>query len=554
MKTRFTSCIIVLTTLLALALAGCVGDDQVTEMAEPTMVPGTGTTVEESDESAGEASAAPVDLGGELCSDLGSGTSMDFFTALTIAESSQCVMEGQLLETHFCNENSGAWWIDMAADKPDCNQACVVDVSAGSAEINWRCTGALPPDGGPVPTDEAPAPDGRREPAVFDYSAWGLYVNEELGYEVKYPPGVTPSWDGEENAVTFEGALVDDEHWPVFFVGHGAAAFYRPPEGVTVREWVESNSGQPESSFSEVTQIAGLDAYHLVLDHTRQSYASDQYYFIKEGQMFSIVILHTGNKQDWRLYEQFLQSFTFLQPDEPVAGGADVAGWLGVIGINPVGSQSRYFFDRQDGQRWILGAGDETLWPAIAEAAWNGAQLQLDGFETPTPGLINVTGLAIVGDPPFEARNLSAFARPSASSALPSDRLGTYQAWSAVDGRPETPWCEGAQGPGTGQWLELLFESPLEVTRIRLASGYSYDDDIYAKNNRVKRATFLFTDGQRLEWEFDDTAGWQEVPLARAPGPNMTITGVTIIIDEVYLGSVYDDTCIGEVEIWGRAQ
>lgn len=70
----------------------------------------------------------------------------------------------------------------------------------------------------------------------------------------------------------------------------------------------------------------------------------------------------------------------------------------------------------------------------------------------------------------------------------------------------------------------------------------------------TKRATFLFTDGERQEWLLDDTAGWQEVPLARAPGPNMMITDVTIIIDEVYPGSVYDNTCIGELEIWGRAR
>ncbi len=34
----------------------------------------------------------------------------------------------------------------------------------------------------------------------------------------------------------------------------------------------------------------------------------------------------------------------------------------------------------------------------------------------------------------------------------------------------------------------------------------------------------------------------------------MTISGVTIIIEEVYSGSTYDDTCIGEVEIWSRSQ
>lgn len=388
MKIRFNFSIIILIALLALVVAGCSADGELPQFVEPTIDAGNETII--------QTGAETSSMEAETCTELASGASMPFAEALSIAQSSQCVLEGQLLETHFCNQKSGTWWIDMAADKPGCSPACVVSVGSGSAEINWRCTGALPPAGDEEETGAQPAPDAGAAPAVED--------------------------------------------------------------------------------------------------------------------------------------------------------------WLGIINANPPGSQSRYIFNRQDGQQWILGTSDEALWPAIAEAAWLGAEVQISGVETPMPGLINITSLTVVGEPPLEARNLSAFAQPSASSALPSDRLGSYQAWSAVDGRTESPWCEGAEGPGTGQWLELLFESPLEVTRIRLANGYSHDDELFARNNRVKRATFLFSSGERLEWHFDDTADWQEVPLARAPGPNMMITGVTIIIEEVYPGSTYDDTCIGEVEIWGRAQ
>jgi len=40
-------------------------------------------------------------------------------------------------------------------------------------------------------------------------------------------------------------------------------------------------------------------------------YASDQYYFIRDGQLFTISILHTGSQEDWELYNKFLESFTF---------------------------------------------------------------------------------------------------------------------------------------------------------------------------------------------------------------------------------------------------
>jgi hypothetical protein len=388
MKVRFSFSIIVLSALLALVLAGCSLDGEVPQVVESTIHAGKETII--------QTGAVTSFVEAETCSELASGASMAFAEALSIAQSSPCVLEGQLSETHFCNENSGTWWIDMGAGKPGCSPACVVSVGSGSAEINWRCTGALPPTGDEEETGAEPAPDA----------------------------GAAPTIDG----------------------------------------------------------------------------------------------------------------------------------WLGIINASPPGSQSRYVFNRTDGRSWTLGATDEALWSSIAEAAWLGGEVQLRGVETPMPGLINVTSLAIVGEPPVEARNLSAFAHPRASSALPSDRLGSYQAWSAVDGRAESPWCEGVDGPGTGQWLELLVESPLEATRIRLANGYSYDDELYTRNSRVKRATFIFSSGERLEWLFDDTSGWQEVPLARAPGPNMTISGVTILIEEVYPGSVYDDTCIGEVEIWGRTR
>ena len=65
--------------------------------------------------------------------------------AQQIARQSACAQSGTLKDTGVYNPNSNTWWIDMAADKPDCNPACVVDVKTKTAEVNWRCTGAIPP-------------------------------------------------------------------------------------------------------------------------------------------------------------------------------------------------------------------------------------------------------------------------------------------------------------------------------------------------------------------------------------------------------------------------
>ncbi|MFA6375859.1 MAG: hypothetical protein WCX69_00455 [Candidatus Paceibacterota bacterium] len=67
--------------------------------------------------------------------------------ARAIAEES-CIKGGAALSAGTYNENSKTWWFDanLNTTKPGCNPACVVSVETKTAEINWRCTGAIPPD------------------------------------------------------------------------------------------------------------------------------------------------------------------------------------------------------------------------------------------------------------------------------------------------------------------------------------------------------------------------------------------------------------------------
>lgn len=85
-------------------------------------------------------------LGEESCVDTDTGESMTLSEARGIAQRSECVKEGSLKETYFCNQSTGTWWLDLDIQKESCAPACVVDVSTKKAEINWRCTGAISPD------------------------------------------------------------------------------------------------------------------------------------------------------------------------------------------------------------------------------------------------------------------------------------------------------------------------------------------------------------------------------------------------------------------------
>ncbi len=161
MKSKLTTLLLV-TVLSVLALNACTptfgaGDEAV------TLVP----------------TAVPVDVSdNEVCVDKNTAASMSYQEAIAIAESSECLADGQLKETRFCNEDTGTWWIDLEMDMPNCNPACVVDLNAGTAEINGRCMGALPPqpemeDAPPV---TVPTPDETGQETEQRVVAWYGYI------------------------------------------------------------------------------------------------------------------------------------------------------------------------------------------------------------------------------------------------------------------------------------------------------------------------------------------------------------------------------------------
>ena len=89
---------------------------------------------------------------------------MDLDEAKEIAAHSECAQIGTLTDNAFYNDSTGTWWIDLAADKPNCNPACVVHASDKTVEVNWRCTGLIPP------ADSIQVPDAARaRDAILDH-------------------------------------------------------------------------------------------------------------------------------------------------------------------------------------------------------------------------------------------------------------------------------------------------------------------------------------------------------------------------------------------------
>jgi hypothetical protein len=72
------------------------------------------------------------------------GESMTLTEAQVIADE-VCNLQGRITEETLCNDGTGTWWLGFTPSSPKegCNPACVVDVKAKTAEINWRCTGLI---------------------------------------------------------------------------------------------------------------------------------------------------------------------------------------------------------------------------------------------------------------------------------------------------------------------------------------------------------------------------------------------------------------------------
>jgi len=240
----------------------------------------------------------------------------------------------------------------------------------------------------------------------------------------------------------------------------------------------------------------------------------------------------------------------------PENEGERVEGWTGSVQKLPPGNQFGRRFVRDDGEQYGIATTDDAIRQQLNDAAWDGAHIKVwgrlhTGVPAPEARQIEIERLEILSEAAPEARDLSPFAEVTASSHLPADRYGTYFPYAAIDGARGTAWVEGVPGPGVGEWIELTFPSTVEVRVLRFDIGYDESADLFAKNNRIKRATLLFSSGEQTAVDFEDAQGLQEFVMVRAPGPNVETTYVRMIIDEVYPGAKYDDTCLAEIEVWG---
>ena len=165
-------------------------------------------------------------------------------------------------------------------------------------------------------TVPAASPVGIESPPIIPpeeaSDGWNIYRNEELGYSFHYPAYTAVTMNADPHkSLTISGLLVENENWPQITISHPRdRAEYRPPADADLLQWLTDHFLLGEVRMPDV-QIAGTTAIHLRHERSPQSYAFDRYYFARSGQLYMIVIGHVGDKEDWEVYDHFLENFQF---------------------------------------------------------------------------------------------------------------------------------------------------------------------------------------------------------------------------------------------------
>ena len=167
-----------------------------------------------------------------------------------------------------------------------------------------------------VPTTESPhIPTVIPTPFCTGQAAegWRLYCHETLGLRFEYPENATIDLAEDGYSIFVNGPLVGDEIWPVLALSFPRdRQEYRLPEGADLQQWLGDHYLLGEPLQLAVT-IAGTTAVHTRFDGSPQAYADDRYFFAHNGQIYVALILHTGNQEDWELYNHFLGSIHFVE-------------------------------------------------------------------------------------------------------------------------------------------------------------------------------------------------------------------------------------------------
>jgi hypothetical protein len=101
-------------------------------------------------------------------------------------------------------------------------------------------------------------------------------------------------------------------------------------------------------------------------------------------------------------------------------------------------------------------------------------------------------------------------------------------------------WCEGAPGPGIGQWIAVRLDPPLIIRTIHVVNGYVRSPRTFADNGRVKQFAIETSNGFVMKANLEDRADEQIIRLPR----EQRAAWIKFTIAGVYPGRKHANTCV----------
>ncbi|WP_197521125.1 NADase-type glycan-binding domain-containing protein [Bradyrhizobium icense] len=131
------------------------------------------------------------------------------------------------------------------------------------------------------------------------------------------------------------------------------------------------------------------------------------------------------------------------------------------------------------------------------------------------------------------------------SSVLKPQFDNAYGAQNLFNASAGAAWVEGRDGNGIGEWITIEFDAMRLVKSIKVRNGYQKNNDIFRKNNRVRRLRVVFSQGETETFTLRDSLGSEMLTLPRP----VKAYWVKFIIDDVWAGNKYTDTAITKLVV-----
>lgn len=150
--------------------------------------------------------------------------------------------------------------------------------------------------------------------------------------------------------------------------------------------------------------------------------------------------------------------------------------------------------------------------------------------------------------------------------------LKGYPITNILDKKIDTAWVEGVEGDGIGEWLSLDIYTekkkdydPYSIVLFGIIPGYLKSDKTWEENNRIKTALLVIKTPSPgyanasesyavIRLKMRDYKGLQIFSVSRYQRYGSDDKKIWLIIEDVYKGTKYSDTCISEIFIRGGCQ